>query len=124
MAGSFEVGSIFARIGIDDSDFVKEGRALLAKAKRLGKSLNEALKTTVGPAVAGATAAATGAAAAATSVGLGAAGAGIAGTSVATTKLDVDPDIGGTEIIRRAEEFGKKITLSHQKQCLLKDKNN
>jgi len=119
MAGSFEVGSIIARIGIDDSPFVKQGRALLTKAKKLGKDLGAALQGSgLGAAAGAAAGAASGAAGAAVSAGVGAGvgaavGAGVAGTG---RELSVIPSFfedleagGGTELVRRAEALGVRI---------------
>jgi len=113
MGGSFEVGSIIARIAIDDAPFVKQGRALLTKAKKLGKDLNAALKSTgLGAVASGAAGAATGAASAAVGVGLGAAGGTAGGAGVAGVARNLQAPRafeGGDAIVRKAEELGRRI---------------
>lgn len=118
MAGSFEVGSIIARIGIDDSPFVRQGRALLKKAKKLGEDLNKAVASSgVGAAVGGARGAAAGAAGAAGAAAgaAGAAAATVAASVGATTTLALPGPIelattsAKNDLVRRAEELGIRI---------------
>lgn len=45
MAGTFEVGSIVAKLGIDDKAWVKDAQDVVRKAKKIGKNVKEALSS-------------------------------------------------------------------------------